>query len=380
MTIERTVYKRDQNGNTRVWFAETDGDKYRFHTGVKDGAIVISDWRTVEQKNVGKANETSLEEQVRLEVESHYRKQLYQGGYHENEADIEKGAHFLEPMLAQKFDEKKTEYPVISQPKLDGARCLGNPIRLQTREGKDFVSVPHIQFQLDELLENYDGYTLDGELYNHDMKEDFEKIMSLIRKSKPKKEDFAESAKMVQYHVYDIITPEPMDYADRHALIEKILGGTVNGDIHLVPYDIAKDYAEVLDLFKKYTGDGYEGQMLRKISGPYEHKRSKALVKHKAVLDDEFVIEDVVEGQGNWSGKAKSLVLRRKDGLPFNDRKDGETCDCGVAGDEAFTAQLLVDREKLIGTDVTVEYFGFTKYGKLRFPVAKFFWYGKRDV
>jgi hypothetical protein len=49
---------------------------------------------------------------------------------------------------------------------------------------------------------------LDGELYNHDLKNDFEKIISLVRKTKPTEEDRLESAQMVQFHCYDIIDEE----------------------------------------------------------------------------------------------------------------------------------------------------------------------------
>jgi DNA ligase 1 len=46
---------------------------------------------------------------------------------------------------------------------------------------------------------------LDGELYNHDLKNDFEKIISLVRKTKPTEEDRLESTQMVQFHCYDIV-------------------------------------------------------------------------------------------------------------------------------------------------------------------------------
>jgi len=74
--------------------------------------------------------------------------------------------------------------PTFVQPKLDGVRCILNAGELTTRAGKPIVSCPH-------LAKEY--YLLDGELYNHELKEDFNKIISLVRKTKPTKEDIEEA-------------------------------------------------------------------------------------------------------------------------------------------------------------------------------------------
>ena len=49
-----TLYSKDTNGNTRIWYMEQNGHLYRTHSGVKNGQIVISDYSTAESKNVGK--------------------------------------------------------------------------------------------------------------------------------------------------------------------------------------------------------------------------------------------------------------------------------------------------------------------------------------
>ena len=46
---------------------------------------------------------------------------------------------------------------------------------------------------------------LDGELYNHDLRNDFEQIISIVRKQKPDDIDMLNSREMVQFHCYDII-------------------------------------------------------------------------------------------------------------------------------------------------------------------------------
>ena len=81
------------------------------------------------------------------------------------------------------------------------AVLLNSRMDLWTRQGKPINSCPHIWESVRSIVENSPDIVLDGELYNHDLKEDFNKITSLVRKSKSTPEDILEAEKMVEYHV-----------------------------------------------------------------------------------------------------------------------------------------------------------------------------------
>ena len=66
------LYKRNVNGSTQVWWQEQDGGRYRTHSGQLDGKITVSEWTQATPKNVGRANETSSEEQAQVEIEAAY--------------------------------------------------------------------------------------------------------------------------------------------------------------------------------------------------------------------------------------------------------------------------------------------------------------------
>ena len=59
---------------------------------------------------------------------------------------------------------------------------------MTSRNGKPIVSAPHISDSLKKFFTQYPSIVLDGELYNHKFKNDFNKIMSLVKKTKPTKE------------------------------------------------------------------------------------------------------------------------------------------------------------------------------------------------
>ena len=85
-------------------------------------------------------------------------------------------------MLAHDF----TKTPVtsgITQPKLDGIRMVVNTRGLYSRSNKEIVAVPHIAEALADFIKDHPTITLDGELYNHELKDNFQKITSLVRKT-----------------------------------------------------------------------------------------------------------------------------------------------------------------------------------------------------
>lgn len=371
MKTREQLYKIDTKGNVRVWWMEYDDERYRSFSGILDGAIVESGWQYPTEKNVGRANATTIAEQVESEVASKYEARMYQGKYHPTIQEAKNGAKFIECMLAEKFDPKKTkDYPYFSQPKLDGVRCLVSEDGMQTRNGKMFVSSPHIQETLASFFELYPDYILDGELYNHDLKSDFEKIISLARKTKPTKQDLSESRDMIQFHIYDVITPEPMTYEERMKFLQDSVLNLYTS-IRIVPTTIVNNLEEAEAKLGEYLEAGYEGQMLRKSDSPYEHRRSKSLLKHKMFEDGEYKIVQIIEGKGNWSSYAKAIEIQ----LP-----DGTTQQSGMRGNFDFAKKLFEERDQYIGGTATVVYQNKTADGKLRFPVAKAFFKGERDL
>ena len=371
-----TLYKIDTKGKTRVWWIEYDEERYRTHSGIMDGKLVSSGWQRPTEKNVGRSNATTVAEQVFAEVKAEYEKKQNQGKYHGNLSDADGGAKFIECMLASKFDPKKhKQYPYFSQPKLDGIRCIVSKAGMQSRQGKPITSCPHIMEALAPFFSAHPDAVLDGELYNHDLRDHFEKIVSLVRKTKPTTIDYIEASKLVQYHVYDCVMDAP--FVDRLSFINKNFGTFSSfGDryfpiVRAVRTWTVDDEHDVETMLGHFLETGYEGQMLRVMDSPYEGKRSKNLMKHKEFQDEEFKIVSIEEGKGNWEGYAKSVEIQLN---------DGTTQSSGVRGNQEFMYEILKNKDKLIGTEVTVRYQNKTADGKLRFPVVVAFWEGKRDL
>ena len=375
MNVTQKLYKIDSKGLTRVWWMEYDKTKYRTHSGIDGGKIVVSGWKYPDAKNVGRANATTVEEQVLLEVGFEYAKKQNQGKYHSNAKQALEGAKSHECMLADKFDAKKhNKFPYFSQPKLDGVRCLVSKDGMQSRNGKPIVSAPHIREILEPFFQCHPDAILDGELYNHELKSDFEKLISLVRKTKPTAADLEESEEKIQYHIYDLVDGLPYmhnkTFMDRLGFINQFdYRSRYYPTVQAVRTYNIQDEHDIEMMLGQYLESGYEGQMLRVPTSIYEGKRSKNLIKHKEFEDDEFEIVSMEEGKGNWADAVKRIEIRLK---------DGTTQFAGVRGSFDTLHDLLYNDEGY--KQVTVRYQNKTEDGKLRFPVVVAFWKDGRDL
>lgn len=381
-----TLYKRDSAGKIRVWkmdigYNSENEAGHRVISGLIDGKNVESEWKITTAKNVGKKNSTTVKEQAEAEIKALYTKQL-DSGYFYNISDIDNFAK-IKPMLASShekhiYDFEKNRY--YSQPKLDGGRCIARKDGLWTRAGKEIVSVPHIHQELIDFFEKYPDAVLDGELYNHEFRDDFNKIMSIVRKTKPKTEDFIESEKFIQYHIYDLVRMPNSEcklygdnpfFSDRFNWAKDEICNAFNVNQNIIQFvsTMSVHNKENLDeYYSEYLQAGYEGQMIRLDAIYQEDKRSKYLLKRKEFLTDEFTVVSITEGQGNWSGHIKQFVLKLPDGREFG---------AGVRGTQEMLKELY---EKNIVPDwATVRYFMPTPDGIPRFPVVIDFGKNKRE-
>ena len=281
------------------------------------------------------------------------------------------------PMLAHPvggFERiKNDDWPLYSQPKLDGVRCLiqyeplGNRIAAYSRTGKKWKNIDHIIQELKPFFAKYPNHILDGELYNHELKNDFEKIISLVRKTKPTERDRLDASLMVEFHCYDIIN-ENWPFRDRNLFLDKCFSYT--GDfydrcdsIYTVPYMLVNNTEEIKMSHENYLDMGYEGSILRKNEG-YECKRSWTLMKVKDFSDAEALIVGYEEGKGKREGTLGKFLMQDEDGNKFG-------CPPGKGYNYQDMRDILNNIHKYMGQTATFTYFERTKAGSYRHPLFK---------
>ncbi len=353
-----TIYKKTKGDKVQEWTIQIEGNGYRTISGQIDGKKQTSEFTYCESKNIDRANATTAEQQAIKEAEA-LRKKKLEHGYFEDINSIEQKQYF-EPMLAENWDDRKDEikFPVYSQPKLDGVRCIVTKEGMFSRNGKKILSAPHIFESICNLFDDNPDLILDGELYADSLADNFNRIISLVRKTKPSTKDLEESRNIIQYHIYDVPSYRE-DYHNRYYYLQNIFEDYQGLDYcKQVETTLVYNQNDMDVLYEQYLANGYEGQMLRISSARYENKRSKYLLKRKTFTDEEFTILDICEGVGNRTGTAGYMVFERN-GQQFNSNIKC-TFEEGV--------DILKNRHKLIGKSATVKYFNLTPAGIPRFP------------
>ena len=273
----------------------------------------------------------------------------------------------FKPMLAnpvsENIDFDTRAYAI--QPKLDGVRCYINRFGAFSRNHKPFHNAKHILTELKPLFAAYPDIILDGELYNHKYKNNFNKIISLVRKQKPTQADKFEAASYLQFHCYDLFDPSKSDapFIDRTLRITALVSQFGLRSIREVYTRVVWDNDSMQSYHKQNKSDGYEGSMLRVAGSPYDQRRSNYLQKVKDWSDTEAVITGFVEGKGKFANGLGKLL--------------GVDAD-GRAVEIPWPTMTILDRQGFwhnrsayIGKQVTFEYFERTPSGAYRFPRAK---------
>lgn len=367
----RRLYKKTSSGAIQFWdiyggpnlFGSAGLIKTVYGQTMTESPQEISELIEI-GKNIGKKNETSPIEQAEAEAKSRWEKKK-KSGYVENisSAENEELDELIEggiaPMLAQSFSKhaEKIKYPCATQPKLDGIRCIAilkaGKCTLWSRTRKAITSMPHIIEKIEEIYK--EDIILDGELYNHSFKNDFEKIVSAVRKETPE-----DGYLNVQYHIYDVISDE--DFVDRSLILSGPLGDKDIAPLALVSTHWVSEESQVIDYFNRFKSEGYEGAMLRNVKSKYVNKRSYDLQKVKEFDDAEFPIIGIEEGRGKLAGHVGAFICRTEVGKEFLAKMSGETSNL---------KKYFEDHSLWNGKLLTVQFQGLTgKEGVPRFPVG----------
>ena len=273
----------------------------------------------------------------------------------------------IKPMLAYKVDKKPVDWSekVYIQPKLDGVRCVitldeKENIRCFSRTGKEFHNLDHIKDSLKPWFEFHDDVILDGELYNHDLRDNFEKIISLVRKQKPTESDRLEAAELVQFHCYDYID-QMHDYSTR---MNQLFTTDMYSDCVKYVETTLVNSKEAAQIRHQYNlNNGYEGSILR-LDAPYQCKRSYNLQKFKDFNDTEATIVGYEIGKGKREGTLGKFLMQDDDGIEFG-------CPPGKGYNYKDLANILNNIHDYIGKRATFTYFERTQYGSYRHPMFK---------
>lgn len=350
-----TLYSRTTNGQVQTWQIEIIDNTFIVYEGILGGKITCSKPTYCEGKNIGKKNETSPKEQAILEAEARHKKKL-KIGYFDKIEDIDSST-FIDFQLAKNIEDywDKIVYPVGLQIKYNGYACIAKKDGMWTRQREKYVVVPQIVESLIGHFSQFPDDFFHGELFNRDLRQRLNELSRILRTTvNVTDEILAESREKVRFYVYDgygSFAKQDDGYLTRAAGIKNALKD--NPYYREVPTFIANNKAEVMAFYEKCLADNEEGAIIRILNAPYEHKRSKYVLKLKPEDDSEAIVLNVIEGTADWAGTGKTFTL-----------KWGEKVfDATLKGTYEQGVDVLKNKDKWIGKEITFLYTGLTGLG-----------------
>lgn len=361
----KIIYKLLETGKIQQWSCIQDGDSFYVEEGIQGGKITKNKPTKCFEKNVGKKNYINAKDQCAKEIQAKYTLKL-KSGYFSTVEECLQPKRF-EVMLAETYQEvkNKIKFPALHDNKLDGMRCYITKDGLFSRLHNPIQGVPHIWDAIKVLYAEGDPEMIfDGELYNHELKDDFNKIVSCIKKSTNlTPEILAESKKYIQFHCYDYYNKNHpnLTCTERRSWLKTTLQDIPFTE---VPSLVLCSNQKHLDIeFEKAKSLGYEGQIIRE-NVSYQQKRTISLIKRKDFIDEEFEIIGSEEGKGNRQGGIGKFIMKTKDGKTFE-------ADMAEMGGLKVYEEMWKVKDSFIGKMATVVYQKLTPRGVPKFGKVK---------
>jgi len=215
--------------------------------------------------------------------------------------------------------EKKMVGDVIVEPKLDGVRVITicdvdkDEVKMFSRNGKELSNFPKILQQFDEMLDQMsESMVFDGEV----MSDDFQTLMREIHRKGGAKTDDA------ILNVFDCLPLEDfkegecgLSITKRKQLLDDYIFGPNISKVEVVKMNLSDEdgQKQFTDYNKMCIDRGFEGIMVKPISGIYECKRSTLWLKVKPFIEVSLKVVDTEEGTGRNVGKLGALIVEGKD-------------------------------------------------------------------
>jgi len=227
----------------------------------------------------------------------------------------------FECMLADdsKKHEKKMVGEVYVEPKLDGVRVITicdvdkDEVKMFSRNGKELTNFPKIVEQFDSMLDQMsESMVFDGEV----MSDDFQTLMREIHRKGGAKTDDA---------VLNLFDCMPLEYFKegsypyalntRKELLQSFQYGPNISIVEFVAMDLDDDdgQKQFADYNRLCIDKGFEGIMVKPITGIYECKRSALWLKVKPFIEVSLKVVDTEEGTGRNVGKLGALIVEGTD-------------------------------------------------------------------
>jgi len=146
----------------------------------------------------------------------------------------------------------------------------------------------------------------------------------------------------------------------RNGRLNKLMSMSDIETIKWVGYEVCMTKDQVMDIYRRYIEQGFEGAIVKNMTGLYQFKRSKNWLKIKPNIGDiEVTIESFEEGTGKYVGMVGNILFVYNNLL----------CSVGTGLSDEQRIEFWQTKNELVGSIMTIKAMEHTEDGRLRHPV-----------
>ena len=266
--------------------------------------------------------------------------------------DDRKYYYFKNPYVKKENKSIIIDFPCYIQPKINGIRAfiqlIDNKIKIFSKKGLEY-NLPHItdwfNMNIDLFKIEENDIIFDGELYIYNMP--LQEISSSVKK-------YNINTPNIRFICFDLAI-DNLDQTQRFAILYKKLKPIIEQDL-TCPIEIIRTFTisnddKVQIKTDEFIKQGYEGSIMRSFDNFYQFgKRPMTMVKLKRIIDEEFLIIDIIPQEVN------PLL-----GLYVCITKDGKEFKVTPKGTNSFKELLLFQKDLYINKLLTVSFYEYTE-------------------
>ena len=357
MTL-KTLYKQTKTGAIQQYDIEVKDNTYIVYQGQVGGKV--QEYVTIcEPKNIGKANESSAEEQAETEAIAKHTKQIKKGYSLNPSGEITKKL----PQKVKKFqDVLKTEktrknliFPCYSEDKLNGVngeyRLEDGNLSLWSRGGEEYPVPQHHLEPVTRVLNHFDLDSINVELYIHD--EFLQDIQSAV--TKHNKDTYRLIACIFEFPTVTSNYESKIDL--KHSINSYIYKENLLEALAVIIPIKVNSLQDIEIKFNDALKRGMEGTIITNMRSVYTYNQKSSNVwKYKKALDKEF--------------KVINYKLDKYKHVVFTCEVPNGTFEVKLKGTAEARLAMALDVESYIGKWLKVEFETYSKDGIPLKPVG----------
>lgn len=339
------IYKLNKRGRWQTMtfsLAFNDGPTPVLETLIQEPGVADK----VYLSSISKVASKTMSLSACSQLASKYNNKINRSGWSEQKVS----PIYKEPMLLQKWENRKGEGPWLVSPKMDGIRATyyHKYGHLMSRKRKAFC-MPSIVKRLVDL-----NIGVDGELWSPLM--NFEDISSAVSGSLdgPKKD--------IVFNIFDRTDMPDAGYVERLASLYDIDEMHLGDELKIVQSVLCTNADEVQAAFQQLLNLGYEGAVARSLDYKWEWDvRSPHILKVKDVISAEFICVGIDFDADPKFGNLIAFLFRAGSGGIFK---------ATPAWSKVKRAAEYTDSAKYVGQSFRVDYRGLTNNAVPRHAVV----------